>query len=269
MASRTRFYTCSACTSGGFTQTGLQSHLQQSTDPRCITLYNEMMDFSLDEAENRVNDGQPQPFAGDAFGGSKDYVNEDFGQVYDGGDDNLGHGDIEDDDEEGEPFTAAQHIELETGWEPERPGARGVMVAHPEDMEPQEQVGHDPIPTGLRRKVENCITDKTFVVHYSDKYPHCRAGMAVKQKQPRNAKYCAILDDSSNMWAPFSSQMDWEIAKWAKLCGAGSTAFSDLLAIKGVSEMYYDHSCLLTMIFKGSRCTQPFVQEFKRAQQNY
>ncbi|THU98466.1 hypothetical protein K435DRAFT_818868 [Dendrothele bispora CBS 962.96] len=39
-----------------------------------------------------------------------------------------------------------------------------------------------------------------------------------------------------NIWAPFSSKMDWEIARWAKMRGTGSTAFSDLLAIKGVAE---------------------------------
>ncbi|KAJ3990986.1 hypothetical protein F5050DRAFT_1802251 [Lentinula boryana] len=36
-----------------------------------------------------------------------------------------------------------------------------------------------------------------------------------------------------NIWAPFVSKMDWELAHWAKLRGAGSTAFSDLLAIDG------------------------------------
>ncbi|KAF8229184.1 hypothetical protein L208DRAFT_1379041 [Tricholoma matsutake] len=106
------------------------------------------MDFLPDEAENQANDGQPQPFAGDAFGGPKDYVDEDFGQGCDGKDDNLGHGDLEDDDKEGEPFTAAQHAELEAGWELECLGVRGVTVAHPEDVEPQEQVGHDLLPTG-------------------------------------------------------------------------------------------------------------------------
>ncbi|KAJ3811030.1 hypothetical protein F5876DRAFT_88572 [Lentinula aff. lateritia] len=39
-----------------------------------------------------------------------------------------------------------------------------------------------------------------------------------------------------NKWAPFASRMDWEIARWAKLRGTGSTAFSELLAIDGVSE---------------------------------
>jgi hypothetical protein len=33
---------------------------------------------------------------------------------------------------------------------------------------------------------------------------------------------------------PFISKMDWEIARWAKLRGPGSTAFSELLSIDGV-----------------------------------
>ncbi|KAF8220705.1 hypothetical protein L208DRAFT_1188589, partial [Tricholoma matsutake] len=48
--------------------------------------------------------------------------------------------------------------------------------------------------------------------------------------------YSAAINGLANPWAPFSSRIDWEIAKWAKLCGAGSTAFSDLLAIEGVHE---------------------------------
>jgi hypothetical protein len=36
-------------------------------------------------------------------------------------------------------------------------------------------------------------------------------------------------------WAPFQSQLDWDIARWAKLHGQTSTAVSELLAIPGVS----------------------------------
>jgi hypothetical protein len=43
------------------------------------------------------------------------------------------------------------------------------------------------------------------------------------------------LPGSENILAPFASRVDYEVAKWAKLCGAGSTAFSELLAIDGVS----------------------------------
>ncbi|KAJ8090904.1 hypothetical protein PM082_024827 [Marasmius tenuissimus] len=39
-----------------------------------------------------------------------------------------------------------------------------------------------------------------------------------------------------NEYAPFASHMDWEVARWAKMHGTGSTAFSDLLAIDGVPE---------------------------------
>ncbi|KAJ6517025.1 hypothetical protein DFH09DRAFT_1251360 [Mycena vulgaris] len=36
--------------------------------------------------------------------------------------------------------------------------------------------------------------------------------------------------------APFTSQVDWEVAKWAKLRGSTSIAFTDLLSIHGVPE---------------------------------
>ncbi|KAH7877289.1 uncharacterized protein C8R40DRAFT_1040909 [Lentinula edodes] len=40
----------------------------------------------------------------------------------------------------------------------------------------------------------------------------------------------------SNCWAPFTSRIDWEIARWAKIRGPSSTAFSELLEIKGVCK---------------------------------
>ncbi|KAH9929368.1 uncharacterized protein B0H18DRAFT_874057 [Fomitopsis serialis] len=43
--------------------------------------------------------------------------------------------------------------------------------------------------------------------------------------------------DAVNPYAPFASRLDWEIARWAKLRGSGSTAFSDLLAIEEVREL--------------------------------
>jgi hypothetical protein len=37
-----------------------------------------------------------------------------------------------------------------------------------------------------------------------------------------------------NIYAPFKSKTDWEIARWAKLQDIGSTSFTDLLRIQGV-----------------------------------
>jgi hypothetical protein len=48
---------------------------------------------------------------------------------------------------------------------------------------------------------------------------------------------------SGNVFAPFTSQMDWKFAKWAKSSGVSSTAITDLLAIEGVcSAMHSEWS---------------------------
>lgn len=47
--------------------------------------------------------------------------------------------------------------------------------------------------------------------------------------------YQQTIGDQENMYAPFSCKIDWEIAKWAKLRGPSSTAFTDLMKIEGVS----------------------------------
>ncbi|KIJ58277.1 hypothetical protein HYDPIDRAFT_63703, partial [Hydnomerulius pinastri MD-312] len=44
-------------------------------------------------------------------------------------------------------------------------------------------------------------------------------------------------DDGDNLYAPFTSRIDYEMARWAKLRGQGSTAFSDLLSIEGVRDL--------------------------------
>ncbi|KAH6901475.1 hypothetical protein BKA70DRAFT_1388344 [Coprinopsis sp. MPI-PUGE-AT-0042] len=41
---------------------------------------------------------------------------------------------------------------------------------------------------------------------------------------------------AENVYAPFESQIDWEVARWAKLRGPSSTAFSELMAIEGVAD---------------------------------
>ena len=42
-----------------------------------------------------------------------------------------------------------------------------------------------------------------------------------------------------NVYARFSSKMEWEVAKWAKERGPSSTAFTDLMSINGVSKLLY------------------------------
>jgi hypothetical protein len=42
----------------------------------------------------------------------------------------------------------------------------------------------------------------------------------------------------SNPYSPFSSQTDWELAKWAKLRGPGSTAFTELMGVTNVWSQF-------------------------------
>jgi hypothetical protein len=63
-----------------------------------------------------------------------------------------------------------------------------------------------------------------------------------------NESYSVYLDykhnlssdaSTSNLYAPFSSKLDWEFARWAKLHGVGSTSASELMSIAGVSLSCY------------------------------
>ncbi|KAG1836595.1 hypothetical protein C8R48DRAFT_623187 [Suillus tomentosus] len=75
-----------------------------------------------------------------------------------------------------------------------------------------------------------------IVVHYPDQ----RAGQPIDSaiKQPSNIIYHAQLNGLSadNIYAPFASKLDWEMARWANLRGSSSTAFSELVSIEGLSE---------------------------------
>ena len=46
--------------------------------------------------------------------------------------------------------------------------------------------------------------------------------------------YTQMIGDVDNPFAPFSSKMEWELARWAKLRGPSSTAFTELVKIEGV-----------------------------------
>ena len=51
--------------------------------------------------------------------------------------------------------------------------------------------------------------------------------------------YSGGLGSHRNPWAPFTSEVDWKVAHWAKMRGPGSTAFSKLLAIDGISVFFF------------------------------
>ncbi|KAH9169640.1 hypothetical protein EDB89DRAFT_1908411 [Lactarius sanguifluus] len=75
------------------------------------------------------------------------------------------------------------------------------------------------------------------------RYPGGNAGVAhSKANMTENQKYETKIGDASqsNPYAPFASSLDWQIAKWAKLRGPSSTAFTEMMAIEGVSQAIDD-----------------------------
>ncbi|KAF8989290.1 hypothetical protein BDQ17DRAFT_1393312 [Cyathus striatus] len=61
-------------------------------------------------------------------------------------------------------------------------------------------------------------------------------GAVLRQSDYLDEVYQRSITNSSNSWAPFTSRLDWEVAKWAKCRGPSSTAFTELLAIDGFQD---------------------------------
>jgi hypothetical protein len=56
-------------------------------------------------------------------------------------------------------------------------------------------------------------------------------------------------------WAPFSSQLEWEVARWAKMRSRTSTAVTELLAIPRVCFYLFSEYHTSNPRDKGCRCT--------------
>jgi hypothetical protein len=88
----------------------------------------------------------------------------------------------------------------------------------------------------MQRQAAECSTSirVPYVTTFTDRYPGTVAGQTIRREKHGHAEYATSIIDPDNPWAPFTSEMDWEIAKWAKNRGPSSTAFLELLGIKGV-----------------------------------
>ena len=95
----------------------------------------------------------------------------------------------------------------------------------PENIIPQTDNGRKAIEHNLRRPI------------IVDHFPEKSAGAIFPQDDIAEQGYSNVFGKSNdNPYAPFNSQIDWEVAKWAKLRGPGSNACSELLNIPGLQE---------------------------------
>ncbi|KAJ6557130.1 hypothetical protein B0H10DRAFT_2370751 [Mycena sp. CBHHK59/15] len=139
--------------------------------------------------------------------------------------------DSDDEDEEA--------IDLAGRWEPrvvnneDHPGLRDDPMTQ-DEIAAAANVNADPgVPTRQERAAgEQRVHGQPFIVEFTDG----DAGALLHMGEPGYERYKEELGDPDNVWAPFTSKLEWELAQWAKLRGPGSTAFTDLLKISGVTE---------------------------------
>jgi len=234
-----------------FTPTGLNSHIRQTCNNNCQNWHREYLP-QVDE--HLDNDEPPQDFEGDLYG--NDYEEEDFPGFND-----APHlpADSSDDDKDAVG-------DDEDGWEPEplNQPAGGIR-----DIPPP--VILNPIPLN-RHESHNRLSWKLTIQLFNDRPDHNAGAPLENATKTSYETYQDALPKANaipNIWAPFASKIDWEIARWAKLRGPSSTALSELLKVKGVSVLFsvlvqHDTNSLLAAQYLG-----PFIQLCKRAQQDY
>jgi hypothetical protein len=175
----------------------------------------------------------PHPFGGDYFNTTP----EDLEWPVDKEDrNNLDDGD-EDEEDEGEGGVA----EREADWEPPIGSAEEPEMN--DQNIPMEEEGNVDGQRTCRHGAELPLHHCPYVVTF----PLDSAGSTINldelESQQQNGyqsygekmTWTHSQDGGSCVWAPFTSHIDYEVARWAKLRGQGSTASSDLLNIEGVS----------------------------------
>lgn len=91
---------------------------------------------------------------------------------------------------------------------------------------------HDQTEVGDQVDLIPPQTSSTLLV---DKFPFGNPGMPVREKpQGRSVYESWEATSGGSPWAPFQSELEWNIARWVKIHGRTSSAATELLAIPGV-----------------------------------
>ncbi|KAL0570267.1 hypothetical protein V5O48_011694 [Marasmius crinis-equi] len=187
-------------------------------------------------------DMEPVDFDGDFA--AANYTASQLGQ----GDDELSD-EVEDDEEYEEPQESdvsessgesddedALNALAEDTWEAPRPSPRPPPSSNlPDSYRLPSAPQTLTIPNITRRlKLEDRLREAPFVVKFGGRAgePLLNEAMGVDA----DTQYREELGDSAAPWFPFTSQVDWEVGRWAKLRGPGSNAFNEFLKIPGVVE---------------------------------
>ncbi|RPD72984.1 hypothetical protein L226DRAFT_524416 [Lentinus tigrinus ALCF2SS1-7] len=130
----------------------------------------------------------------------------------------------------------ADRFEEEGGWEPAPCHEQEDGRPFGAEDDPGETDGafHGPISHEAQQRVHAHLRAKTFVVPFPGHY----AGKPGNQdREPSAYEKYARRTSADNLYYPFASKLDWEVARWAKMRGPGSTAVTELLEINDLVQL--------------------------------
>ncbi|KAI0632643.1 hypothetical protein C8Q77DRAFT_1218165 [Trametes polyzona] len=249
MSTRQVLKKCPGC-QNIFSISGYDSHLLQTTNPGCRPVL-------------RAEVASAQAALSDPENSDKSLIFPDFDDFDDSGVDTGTHSGVpvEEGDtqelaaqEEEEDFEGdARNFEAEASWEPSPAPTDVHPRAYPPSNIAEESTEAQGRSRARHRRADEQLRAKTFVVAY----PGQQAGTPISRPRERTAyeTYQKYIDaENVNPYAPFTSRMDWEVARWAKMRGPGSTAVSELLQIEELAT-------LLGLSYKNSRELNMIVDE--------
>ncbi|KAG2096645.1 hypothetical protein BD769DRAFT_1631430 [Suillus cothurnatus] len=230
--------TCPGCAKT-FEHTGYSHHLSKTTNPACTALLQHSGLFPQSEDEDDHDSDLDSDH--DGFdGGTQDNFNSDSQHLTEFTGDYFGNYDEQD---------------LE--W----PEARVPLDSDAEDEQDEDHVSE--VEHGWERPADPVLQDFNVMKPLGrqptiEKFPQCHAGAPIHiSGTTAFESYNNVLRGADNVWAPFVSRIDYEVAKWAKLRGSGSTAFSELLAVEGISLSYQNARELNQIIDGQLPCRRP------------
>ena len=200
------------CTGCGrdFSIKGYAHHVHTTSHLPCLTVYNEEVMRTFAKLHNvgmsnMVDEGGPDD-AWDALPLDDEVLGSDDDSETEESNAHLNNDDMDITDEVREL--------------PRLPDEDGQATPDGHEHDPQGQLSRAPKP--------DAVTDGDWDI---EEYPLATAGA------PLGATCHSTTYESNELYAPFQSKLDWELAHWAKCETISSSAVTRLLSISGVSDI--------------------------------
>lgn len=265
---------CHACGREGLTVAGYHRHATQSRNLQCLAHYEQASNKQLaghipteTTEANETTETAPEYFPSTGYANSVDENMDGIDEV--DRDDEVRHfdGDVDEEDQiqhfKGDFFGQYTEEDFEwpddhgvegdkdvdessddevfdgtIGWEPLTAPPAAFIPDAPDVDELEQQMHQDEAHhQNPRNTAEARLGHGPYITHF----PLPTAGAPVfkpseKAHEHIYEDYSEKIAGSENIYAPFESKLDFDIALWAKMRGSGSTAFTDLLAIDNVGH---------------------------------